>query len=61
MYVNIVEENVMYQQLQKISGESLYKKVFRANLAKSGQNILRTPKKLLAPTPVFSNTITPSG
>jgi len=31
----------------------LYKKVFRANLGKSGKNILRTPKKLPAPTPMI--------
>jgi len=46
MYGNMVDENLMYQQLQKICRGSLYKKVFRANLGKSGKNILRTPKQI---------------
>ena len=38
---------------ENLYGESLYKKVFRANLGKSGQNILCTPKKLPATTPML--------
>jgi len=49
--VTMVEENRMYQQLEKISTGSVCRiKVFRANLGKFGQNILFTPNKLPAST-----------
>ena len=51
MHDNMVEENVMYQQLQKICrGKVCTKKFF-------GQNILRTPKKLPAPAPMMAKPV----
>jgi len=54
VYGNIVEEIIMYQQLQKICREKVYRiKVFRENLENFGQNILCTPKKLPAPMLIY--------
>jgi len=53
VYSNMVKENVMYQQLQKIRrGKVCRIKVFRTNLGKFGQNILFALKKLPDPTPM---------
>ena len=53
LYGSMEEENIMYQQLQKICRENVCRiKVFRVNLGKYGRNILFTPKQLPTPTPV---------
>jgi len=51
MHDNMVEENVMYQQLQKICRGKVCTKEF------FGQNILRTPKKLPAPAPMMAKPV----
>jgi len=49
VYGNMVEENRMYQQLQKFCMENVCcMKVFRGNLSK----ICLHPQKMLAPTPM---------
>jgi len=51
VYGNMVEENRIYQWLQKIFSEKVYSiKLFPAIMGKSEQNVLCTPKKLPAPT-----------
>jgi len=48
----MVEENIMYQQLQKISREKICSiKFWEENLGKFGQNNLCTTKKFPALTP----------
>jgi len=52
IYGNMVAENIMHQQLQKICRENVCRiKGFLANLGKFGQNIL-----LPAPTPMDTAT-----
>jgi len=53
VYGNLVEENIMYQELQNTCRKKHCRlKAFRASLGEFGQNILRIPHKLPGLTPM---------